>query len=90
MKRLLAELEGRHDFRSVRLAAWASGLVMAVRGADRSPRPLHDAACASDQLEGLGFLVQASAQGFLRVRHRDITVARASFKRASECWGRRS
>ncbi|MER5184026.1 class I SAM-dependent methyltransferase [Streptomyces sp. NPDC002896] len=31
VKRLLAELEGRHDFRSVRLA-WASGLVMAVRG----------------------------------------------------------
>ena len=54
---------------------------MAVRGADRSPRPLHDAACASDQLEGLGFLVQASAQGFfLRVRHRVITVVSAGFK----------
>ncbi|MFJ8057130.1 O-methyltransferase [Streptomyces sp. NPDC096142] len=30
--RLLADLEGRPDFRSVRLA-WSSGLVMAVRGA---------------------------------------------------------
>jgi len=30
VKRLLAELEGRPDFRSVRLA-WSSGLVMAVR-----------------------------------------------------------
>ncbi|MFI6404397.1 O-methyltransferase [Streptomyces sp. NPDC050548] len=32
VRRLLAELEGRHDFRSVRLG-WASGLVMAVRAA---------------------------------------------------------
>ncbi|MGW4911076.1 O-methyltransferase [Streptomyces sp. NPDC004270] len=32
VKRLLAEVEGRDDFRTVRLA-WASGLVMAVRGA---------------------------------------------------------
>ncbi|MEU4040246.1 O-methyltransferase [Streptomyces collinus] len=32
VKRLLAELEGRQDFRSVRLA-WASGLLMAVRSA---------------------------------------------------------
>ncbi|WP_427922330.1 O-methyltransferase [Streptomyces sp. cg40] len=30
VQRLLAELEGRHDFRSVRLE-WASGLVVAVR-----------------------------------------------------------
>lgn len=36
VKRLLAELEGRHDFRTVRLA-WASGLVMAVRSASESP-----------------------------------------------------
>ncbi|XUL88294.1 O-methyltransferase [Streptomyces galilaeus] len=32
VQRLLAELEGRNDFRTVRLA-WASGLVMAVRAA---------------------------------------------------------
>jgi hypothetical protein len=32
VKHLLAELEGRPDFRSVRLA-WSSGLVMAVRAA---------------------------------------------------------
>jgi predicted O-methyltransferase YrrM len=35
VKRLLVELEGRPDFRSVRLA-WSSGLVMAVR--QRSPQ----------------------------------------------------
>jgi predicted O-methyltransferase YrrM len=38
VKRLLAELEGRHDFRSVRLA-WAIGLVMAVLGASESTAP---------------------------------------------------
>lgn len=37
VNRLLTELEGRHDFRSVRLA-WASGLVMAVRGPTASSR----------------------------------------------------
>ncbi|MFE4963079.1 O-methyltransferase [Streptomyces sp. NPDC056660] len=38
VKRLLAEVEGRDDFRTVRLA-WASGLVMAVRGASDPTAP---------------------------------------------------
>ncbi|MFJ4621610.1 O-methyltransferase [Streptomyces sp. NPDC088812] len=50
VRRLLADLEGRHDFRSVRLA-WASGLAMAVRGASEGTAP-HDAARAGDRPEG--------------------------------------
>ncbi|MFF3500506.1 O-methyltransferase [Streptomyces sp. NPDC003247] len=50
VRRLLADLEGRHDFRSVRLA-WSSGLVMAVRGASGATAP-HDAAHAGDRPEG--------------------------------------